>query len=35
MAQEETLVGPGGRLTFDLAPYATVNIRFADASGQW
>jgi hypothetical protein len=35
MAQEEILVGPGGRLTFDLAPYATVNIRFPDASGQW
>lgn len=35
MAQEEVVVDAGGKLTFELAPYASVNIRFPDASGQW
>ena len=35
MGQEELTVDAGGKLTFLLAAYASVNIRFPDASGQW
>ena len=30
MQQEEITVAPGGKFNFDLAPYASVNIRFPD-----
>ena len=28
MGEEEIMVGEGGKLSFELAPYASVNIRF-------
>ena len=28
MRQEQVAILPGGKLSFELAPYATVNIRF-------
>jgi hypothetical protein len=30
MGQEEVHIGAGGKFSFELAPYATVNIRFPD-----
>jgi hypothetical protein len=29
MGEEEVMIGAGGKFSFELAPYATVNIRFA------